>query len=118
MQSIINTPDTAGVPLKFDLTTKRVRKGVVGISGTVQVTDDMSKYTAEVEIYHSPQRNNIFKLLPFKVPLGPVCEKVNGEYRQYLIKDLHPVSDLPFSENDKEDLCPQFANGVRHKIGL
>lgn len=63
-------------------------------------------------IFHSPSRNNDFKLMPVKVQEGPLCEKIAQEYRQYIMKDLHLVSDLPYSDDNKADLCPEFVKGV------
>lgn len=104
------------MPLIFDLAVKRVRKGVYGISGTVGVTDNFDGYTAEVLVFHSLDRNNNYKLIALRIPEGPLCDKIQSEYRKYLMKDLHSVSDLPHSENNSEDLCPMFVKGVNDYI--
>lgn len=63
---------------------------------------------AEIEFWHSAVGNNQWQLTPYRVPRKPICEFFNGEYKKLLMEDLHKVSKLPFSENDKEDICPQL----------
>lgn len=75
-------------------------------------TQCLTRVQAEVVIYHSALRNNIYKLVPFKVPEGPLCDKINQEYRKYLMNELHAVSDMPFSEDDAENLCAHFVKDV------
>lgn len=116
LQGVENMNGTDSMPINFQLTVKRVRKGIYGISGAVEITDAFDPYTAEVLIYHSPARNGDYKQIAPRIPEGPLCDKVRSEYRKYIMKDLKTVSDLPYSENSNEDLCPMFVVGVRSSL--
>lgn len=63
-----------------------------------------------MEIWHSAQGNGKFVLTPYKIPRGPMCTSLNKDYRKFLMDDLKGVSNLPYSEDPLEDLCPQFYN--------
>lgn len=54
----------------------------------------------------------MFKLFPVNIPEGPMCPKVEKEYRMYLMKDLHDISDLPYSTDDSANLCEMFEKDV------
>lgn len=50
---------------------------------------------ADMDIYYSPHGNMPYTMLPLKMANGPLCEKINNEYRTYLItEDAHSI-DFP-----------------------
>lgn len=95
--------ETGSRPLEQTLQPKRIRRGVYGLSGTLIFNDALSKYMAEVRIAFSPKNDNSYQLSPISVPLGPLCDKMNNEYRKFLMKPLAAVSEMPNS--DTGDMC-------------
>lgn len=95
--------DTGSRPMEHTLQTKRIRRGVYGLSGTVTFNDAMSKYTCEMLIAYSAKNDNAFMRSPISVAEGRLCDKLNKEYRKYMMKPLADASDLPNSE--KGDMC-------------
>lgn len=63
---------------------------------------------AEVKYFHSANGGGAWTLAPIQLPRGPLCNKINADYRKYVMEDLHTVSDLPFTENALESLCDKF----------
>lgn len=61
-----------------------------------------------MKILHSTNGGIDWKAAPIKLPRGKLCDKANDDYRKYLMADLHPVSDLPFSESKSETICDKF----------
>lgn len=90
-------------PIILDLATKRVRRGVVGISGDVTFNDDLNKYSAGADIYFRRGGNAIFVRSPFNVLQGPLCAKLNFEYRIFLMGNMAKASDMPVA--DQGDMC-------------
>lgn len=68
-------------------------------------------FQLEMKWYISVSGNDQYILIPLKIQRGPLCTKVNAQYRKYLMKELASASDLPNS--DTEDLCPMFVK-VKH----
>lgn len=77
-------------------------------------------FKGEVKVYVSAKGNDQYILSPLKIPRGPLCSKINDDYRKFLMKELGTTSDLPSS--DDEDICPLFvkvnptANKYEQKI--
>lgn len=63
-------------------------------------------FKGEVKVYLSAIGNDQYVMSPLKIPRGPLCKKINEDYRKYLMKELSTASDLPNS--DDEDICPLF----------
>lgn len=59
-----------------------------------------------MKVYVSAQGNGQYILSPLKIVRGPLCTRINDEYRKYLMKELKTTSDLPNS--DADNICPLF----------
>lgn len=68
-------------------------------------------------VYHSSNGGNDWKLSAVRLPRGPLCAKMNVEYRKFLMNELHKVSKLPYSEDINEDICPTIVK-VRRRLLL
>lgn len=60
----------------------------------------------EAKIYYSKNGNKAYTLTPFSIRRGPLCEKLNTEYRVFVMRPLSKASDMPCLE--KGDICPLF----------
>lgn len=69
----------------------------------------------EVKIFHSAYGNNQFTQLPFKLKQTSFYEAMNTYYRKFLMEELGPVSDMPFSKEENADLAAMMII-VRHML--
>lgn len=63
---------------------------------------------AEVSVYYSSNGGNDWKVTPIKMPRGKFCERLENDYRKFVMKGLHAVSNMPYTEDPNEKLCPMF----------
>lgn len=107
MDSLISLNGTESHPVDFLLNPVRIRRGVYGFSGTITFMDeDFSKYSAAATVSYSARNDNAFAKLPLSMPEGPLCDKLNNEYRRYLMKPLARASEM--LDADTGDLCELF----------
>lgn len=57
-------------------------------------------------MYVSTKGNDEYVLSPMRVPRGPLCAKINDDYKKFAMPELSTTSDLPNS--DAADICPLF----------
>lgn len=95
--------------MDFRVKYKRINRTTYGLSGSVEFTD-LVGIESELLIYHQAKGSSKFVLTPYKLPRSSICESLNKDYRKFLMHDLHHFSNFPFSEDQFEDLCPQFVN--------
>lgn len=69
----------------------------------------------ELKIWYSSDGNNPWIQSPIKVARDKLCPRINNEYRKYVMEDFKDISDLPYSNNEAEDLCAKFEMVVKHK---
>lgn len=97
------------VPMDFKIKYKRISRHQYGLSGSVELAD-LEGIESELMIYHQAKGSSKFVLTPYKLPRGSICESLNKDYRKFLMNDLKEFSNLPFSDDMREDICPQFVN--------
>lgn len=93
--------------MDFHVKYKRINRTTYGLTGDVQFSE-LDTIESELLIYHQAKGGNRFVLTPYKLPRGSICESLNKDYRKFLMHDLHTTSNLPFSDDQMEDLCPKF----------
>lgn len=104
LQSIEVMNGTTARPIVFNLASKRIKRGLIGINGHMIINDDLHKYTAGVNIYYSQNGANAnFVRSPINIQSGPLCDKFNNEYRKFIMSQMAKSSDLPVA--DKGDMC-------------
>lgn len=59
-------------------------------------------------MFYSPNNNNQWVSSPLKIARGPLCAKINEDYRKFFMHDIHDSSTFPYSKDPSEDLCPLF----------
>lgn len=62
----------------------------------------------EVISLYSVDGNDPWVRSAVKIVRDKLCTKLNIEYRKFVMNDLKDKSDLPFSDNDDEDMCEKF----------
>ncbi|KAJ6636976.1 hypothetical protein Bhyg_09702 [Pseudolycoriella hygida] len=103
----VETLNNTKEPMEYKITKKRIDRFTFVIDGTVAFTD-LTGYEAELKIYHSAPDSSKFVLSPFKLPRIPIDKALNNDYRKYLMNQVHEFSDLPYSEDETEDIYPKF----------
>lgn len=61
---------------------------------------------AEVAVFRSARGNDAFQPSPIGVPNGALCDKMNVEYRKFVMGPIAETSDMPRSATG--DMCPLF----------
>lgn len=108
INSIVAMNETTDL-MDFKIKYKRINRTTYGMSGSVQFSNLMG-IESELLIYHQPKGGNRFVLTPYKLPRGNICQSLNNDYRKFLMEDLHMFSNLPYSDDETEDLCQKFQN--------
>lgn len=135
LKSIEQLNGTAGLPILFDLRVKRIRRGVLGIAGSATINDEFSKYTvryvvpnilhyscaayissiqAEMDVYYRRSESTAYSKLPIRMINGPLCDKINNEYRKYLMTE--EVEAAYFQEAVGDNYCVSLKRGTVYTV--
>lgn len=62
----------------------------------------------EINVDFSIDRNAPYIKSPIKIVRDSLCTKVNNDYRKYVMNDMHTKSNMPWTDDEGEDLCTKY----------